>query len=101
MIVVATKLCYPFDDIERSPQCDQDPTTSKIDWEKWRNIMIEEPTAGLKRGEEIIISDTDVLGMNEKQMDDYMDWYQRTWIDDRNPRSMSQRDMCSFMLTAI
>jgi RNA polymerase I-specific transcription initiation factor RRN7 len=28
--------------------------------------------------------------MNEEKMDDYMHWYQRTWIDDRNPRSMLQ-----------
>ncbi|RDL33685.1 Ubiquitin-like protein [Venustampulla echinocandica] len=90
MIVVATKLCYPFDDIERSPQSHLDPTTSKIDWEKWRDTMIEKPAAGLKRGEEIMVTDTDVLGMNDKQMDDYMDWYQRTWMDDRNSKMAEQ-----------
>lgn len=51
--------------------------------------MAEAPTKGLKRGEEIKITDADVMKMSGKQMDDYLDWYQRTWIDDRNPKSMS------------
>ena len=50
--------------------------------------MAEAPTKGLKRGEEIKVTDADVMKMSGKQMDDYLDWYQRTWIDDRNPKSM-------------
>lgn len=50
--------------------------------------MAEAPTKGLRRGEEIKITDADVMKMSGKQMDDYLDWYQRTWIDDRNPESM-------------
>lgn len=49
--------------------------------------MAEVPTKGLKRGEEIKITDTDVMQMSGKQMDGYLDWYQRTWVDDRNPKS--------------
>jgi RNA polymerase I-specific transcription initiation factor RRN7 len=89
LIVIATKLSHPFDDIERVPYSETDPTTVKVDWAKWRKIMAEAPTKGLKRGEEIKITDADVMKMSGKQMDDYLDWYQRTWIDDRNPKSMS------------
>jgi hypothetical protein len=87
LIVIATKLSHPFDDIERAPQSEVDPTTVKVDWEKWRETMTETPTKGLKRGEEIKITDGDVMKMSGKQMDDYLDWYQQTWIDDRNPKS--------------
>lgn len=87
LIVIATKLSHPFDDIERSPQSEDDPTTVKLDWERWREIMAETPTKGLKRGTEIKVTDTDVMKMSGKQMDDYLNWYQRTWIDDRNPKS--------------
>lgn len=90
LIVVATKLSHPFDNITRHPENESDPTTIKIDWEKWRQIMAEGKTDGLRRGEEIKIKDSDVIGMNEKEMDNYMDWYQRIWIDDRNPKSMLQ-----------
>jgi RNA polymerase I-specific transcription initiation factor RRN7 len=49
--------------------------------------MAEAPSKGLKRGEEIRITDSDVMNMSGKQMDDYLDWYQQTWVDDRDPKS--------------
>jgi RNA polymerase I-specific transcription initiation factor RRN7 len=87
LIVVATKLSQPFDDTVRHPEDDSDPTTVKIDWKKWQEVMIEKPQDGLKRGEEIHVEDTDVPAMSEKQMDDYLDWYQRTWVDGNEPKS--------------
>lgn len=87
MIILATKLSHPFDDITRIPESDLDPTVLKIDWAKWRQIMSEKATEGMKRGDEIKVQDTDVLDMSEKKMDDYLDWYQRTWTDDRDPKS--------------
>ena len=49
--------------------------------------MAEAPTKGLNRGEEIKVTEADVMKMSGNKMDDYLDWYQRTWIDDRNPKS--------------
>lgn len=89
LIIIATKLSNPFDDIDRFPEDDSDPSIVRIDWSKWVRTMEERPSRGLKRGDEIKVSDTDVWSMNAKKMDDYLDWYQRTWIDDRDPKSMS------------
>ncbi|PSS25675.1 hypothetical protein M430DRAFT_48107 [Amorphotheca resinae ATCC 22711] len=90
LIVVATKLSHPFDDIVRYPEDDSDPTIVKIDWSKWQDIMIEKSPAGLKRGEEIKVTDEDVLTMSGKKLDDYLDWYQRTWIDSRAPKMSAE-----------
>jgi RNA polymerase I-specific transcription initiation factor RRN7 len=87
LIVVATKLSQPFDDISRYSVSDLDPSTVQIDWKKWAKIMAGAPTDGLRRGEEIHVADEDVLGMSEKAMDDYLDWHQRTWVDDRPHKS--------------
>lgn len=87
MVIVAVKLSHPFDDIERQPETESDPTTLKIDWEKWRHIMIERSSKRLKKGEELKITDADVLNMSNEQIDEYLEWYQRTWIDDREPKS--------------
>lgn len=46
--------------------------------------MSEEPSGGLKRGDEIKITDADVFKMTGAQMDDWMNWYHKTWIDDRD-----------------
>jgi RNA polymerase I-specific transcription initiation factor RRN7 len=88
LIVIATKLGHPFDDIDRIPETDADPTILKIDWSKWIRTMEEHPSRGLKRGEEVKVTDTDVWSMNAKKVDDYLDWYQRAWVDDRDPKSM-------------
>lgn len=87
LIVIATKLSHPFDDIDRTPESDEDPSIVKIDWSKWVRTMRERPRRGLDRGEEVKVTDTDVWNMNAKKIDDYLDWYQRTWIDDRDPKS--------------
>ncbi len=87
LIVIATKLSHPFDDINRVPQSEIDPTTVKVDWVRWRKITAEAPIKGLRRGKEIKVADADVMTMSGNQMDDYLDWYQRTWLDDRSPKS--------------
>jgi RNA polymerase I-specific transcription initiation factor RRN7 len=87
LIVVATKLGHPFDDVVRHPESESDPTTVKMDWSQWREIMVDKPQEGLKRGDEIQVEDADVASMTEKQMDHYLDWYQRTWVDSTDPKS--------------
>jgi RNA polymerase I-specific transcription initiation factor RRN7 len=87
LIVICTKLSQPFDNIPRYPDNDSDPTIARIDWSRWSTTMTEKLHRDLKRGEEIKVKDFDVWDMNAKKMDDYLDWYQRTWIDDRNPKS--------------
>ncbi|CAG8960949.1 hypothetical protein HYFRA_00002487 [Hymenoscyphus fraxineus] len=89
-IVVATKLCYPFDDIARLPYSGSDPTAMKLDWTTWSEIMIQGPSKRLRRGEELKVTDKDVLKMSDGKIDDYLDWYQRTWIDDRDPKLPKQ-----------
>ena len=93
IIVVVTKLCYPFDNIERLPQSEYDPTSLKINWGKWSDIMIPRPSKKLREGEELKVTDQDVLKMSDGKLDDYLDWYQRTWIDDREPKSMFCYDL--------
>jgi RNA polymerase I-specific transcription initiation factor RRN7 len=101
LIVVATKLSHPFDDVVRHPESDSDPTTVKIDWSKWQEIMLDKPHEGLKRGDEIHVKDVDVALMSEKQMDDYMDWYQRTWIDGAEPKSEILRLKYSYAMLTL
>lgn len=87
LIVIATKLAYPFDDTTRVPQSYSDPSAVAIDWDKWIKATRDEPPKGLKRGEEIKVMETEVWDMDAQMLDDYLDWYQQTWIDDRDPKS--------------
>lgn len=86
LTVIATKLCHPFDDILRVPESLTDSSALKIDWARWRDIMREKPVNGFRKGEQVEVTDADVFQMSEKKLDEYLDWYQRTWIDDRDPK---------------
>jgi RNA polymerase I-specific transcription initiation factor RRN7 len=86
LIVIATKLCHPFDDIVRVPESLTDSSAIRIDWDGWRDIMREKPVKGFRKGEQVEVTDADVFQMSEKKLDEYLDWYQRTWIDDRDPK---------------
>ena len=88
LIIIATKLSQPFDEVDRYPKSDSDPSVLQIDWTKWAQIMAEVPVAGLRRGQEICMADTDVQSMTGRAIDEYLDWHQRNWIDDRESKSM-------------
>ncbi|KAH8597253.1 hypothetical protein B0O99DRAFT_618376 [Bisporella sp. PMI_857] len=97
LVVVATKLSHPFDDVERHPENDSDPTVAIIDWHKWNEVMAEKPVKGLRRGEEIHVTDMNILNMSKEAMDDYMDFFQHTFLDDR-PAKMPEKILNAFPL---
>ncbi|TAQ91213.1 hypothetical protein B7494_g399 [Chlorociboria aeruginascens] len=90
LIVVATKLSQPFDDIPRHPENETDPTAIKLVWGKWRQIMSEKSSNGFKKGDQMKVTDADILSMSGKKLDEYLDWYQSTWTDDRDPKMAEQ-----------
>jgi RNA polymerase I-specific transcription initiation factor RRN7 len=88
LLVVAVRLLFPFDKVQRHPWYIHEPATQKIDWVAWARHRQElakcPPGARLARGSEIDIRDTDVFKMSQQELDSYMNWYQRTWV--REPR---------------
>lgn len=91
LIVIATKLLFPFDSdtVKRYPKDSNDPTSLRMDWTAWleakanfdntSRTAIEPGT--LPPGDEIRVTDGDILTMTDRQLDQYMDWYQRTWTN--------------------
>ncbi|KAJ5444258.1 uncharacterized protein N7458_008130 [Penicillium daleae] len=86
LIVVATKLLFPFDDLERHPATAKEPATQAINWSLWARAQTHfnrRESASGKIGKEQVIqlTDKDVLNMAPSQLDEYMDWYESNWID--------------------
>lgn len=86
LIVVATKLLFPFDDLERHPATAKEPATQAINWSLWaraQNHLINRENAdgGIGKEKVIQLTDNDVLSMAPSQLDEYMDWYESNWID--------------------
>ncbi|KAI9736039.1 MAG: Pol I core factor CF [Claussenomyces sp. TS43310] len=90
LIIIATKLAYPFDDIPRTPSGVGDPSTLSVDWKVWQQLFTDLPDKGCKRGGMIHVRQEDVFKMNGKSLDEYLDWYHKIWIDDRDPKIPQQ-----------
>jgi RNA polymerase I-specific transcription initiation factor RRN7 len=82
LVVIATKLSQPFDGVVRVPESITDPSSLTVNWEGWIKATAKAPAEGFQRGREIEITEKDVFKMSDKKLDSYLDWYQRTWIDD-------------------
>lgn len=90
LVVTATKLLFPFDShtIKRYPKDPNDPTTLRMNWSAWveakanfdNTASAADSSNSLRPGSEIHVTDNDIFEMTNHQLDQYMDWYQRTWI---------------------
>ena len=91
LLIIAVKLHHPFDNLSRSVASLKDAAVLKMNWSKWTEAYRDHKSriqAGehLVRGSEFYISEDDALEMSGEQVDDYLDWYERTWIDEDRAR---------------
>lgn len=85
LIIIATKLLFPFDELKRNPATPREPATQTVNWNEWmqaqRKFNHHEQSGGQIGKEQLMrITDEDVLGMNNSEMDQYMDWYEKDWL---------------------
>lgn len=86
LVVVSVKLLEPLDDVVRKPESIVDPASMRVRWESWKEVMAEKKVTGLKPGEEIKVREEDVFEMSGEKLDDYLNWYQKTWMDDKEDK---------------
>ena len=94
LLVIVTKLFYPIDDAKRHPYSSEDPAAQVMDWETWVSAQTKfdkKRRRGdtLEKGEAISINESDALHMTPAQLDDYMDWYDKMWIDNQRREFLS------------
>ncbi|OQE14333.1 hypothetical protein PENSTE_c036G04491 [Penicillium steckii] len=87
LIILSTKLLFPFDGLNRNPTTSKEPATQSMNWDKWveaqRRFNHHEQTGGQIGKEQMMrLTDQDVLGMNMSEIDQYMDWYEKDWLHD-------------------
>lgn len=87
LLIVAVKLYHPFDGFTRHVRSLADSAALTVDWAAWVNVQSSHSTdatgdAHLERGSEINVTERDVMNMTGEQLDEYMDWYERTFVDE-------------------
>lgn len=92
VLIIAVKLLYPFSKDLGSVRSMTDPGVLALDWEAWvtsRQTQVpgaEGETMG-GRGSEIEVTEDDIMAMTGQQTDEYLDWYERTWVDEDRAQS--------------
>lgn len=88
LIVVATKLLYPFDDLHRRLGSAADQAVLSVDWAKWVEIKrggkskAQTIKAPLTFADAMAIREEDVGEMSRRRLDQYMAFYAETWTSD-------------------
>lgn len=96
LLVIAVKIFFPFDSLERQPRSVADPGVVSLDWAEWvdaqKGYEEEVSSSGnLARGDEINVTAEKVISMSGEQLDQYLDWYEKTWIDEDGLMDHPQR----------
>lgn len=86
LVVISTKLLFPFDGMDRYAATVKEPATLAMDWHRWvqaQRAFNYHHHAGGKIGKDMLIqiTDHDVVEMNNNELDEYMDWYENSWLD--------------------
>ena len=87
LVVIAVKLYHPFDSHPRHLRSLSELGTLTIDWDIWCKSQTEyvtrhKSTGKLGRGNEVNVNEKDIMGMSGEQLDEYLDWYEKTWVKD-------------------
>lgn len=88
LVIVATKLLFPFDNVKRYPRALNDPSVQVIDWEKWAEAQSTFDRRGISQGfltngAAMQATEMDAMEMTQQQLDEYMDWYDRLFVADK------------------
>lgn len=87
-LIVCVKLFYPFDRVRRVPESASEPSAVLMDWKKWCKHMTaakkkqREGHSGFTTEELTKLQESDVFEMGADQLDQYLDFYADTFIDD-------------------
>ena len=95
ILVINTKLYHPFSGPPRHARSLADPAALAIDWPAWAAAQSVRDASlanegHLQRGTEINVTETDAMNMSSEQLDEYLDYYERTFIDHER---MEQEDV--------
>ena len=84
LVVLATKLLFPFDDRERYPRRPTELAALRMNWGAWSKARAEaaRPSDLLTYGDALQTTENDVFDMSDEKLDQYMDWYQTAFAEE-------------------
>lgn len=108
VLIVATKLLFPFDKIRRVPESSNHFAALKMDWERWQDIQKDSSIsdegnansrndAKLSFVEAYNMTENDALALHGDRLDDYIEWCATHLASEElRDRTQAQRDDAVF-----
>jgi RNA polymerase I-specific transcription initiation factor RRN7 len=96
--VVCVKLFYPFDKIRRLPKSSSEPAVSVVDWKAWCKQLSkakrnqQKPNSDFTSEEFTQLQEDDVFQLLPKQLDQYLDFYNATFLDEAETQRTKYND---------
>ncbi|KAL1881723.1 hypothetical protein Plec18167_003322 [Paecilomyces lecythidis] len=89
------ELLFPFDDVERYPESTKEPASQRLDWKNWLEAQkqfeaLTNEGGRIGKGNELLVNEKDVFDMTALQLDEYMDWYEKSWLDVRTSHPLAE-----------
>lgn len=89
LLIVAVKLYHPFDSLDRYPDSRAEPGLLVLDWKSWNESQSKYsantcPPGKICRGNEVFVTEHDIMNMSGEQLDNYLDWSEKTWVDENH-----------------
>lgn len=102
--VVCVKLFYPFDKVRRLPRSSSEPAVSVVDWKAWCMQMSkvkrnqQKPNSDFTSEEFTQLQEDDVFQLLPKQLDQYLDFYNDTFLDEAETQRTKNNDDFKYAL---
>jgi RNA polymerase I-specific transcription initiation factor RRN7 len=95
---LCVKLFYPFDKVRRAPHSSAEPTSVVMNWKQWCKHMTaakeehRESNPGFTTEEFTKLQEGDVFKLKPDQLDQYLDFYADTFLDDAEIQRTKDND---------
>nr|POE94588.1 rna polymerase i-specific transcription initiation factor rrn7 [Quercus suber] len=78
LLMMATKLLFPLDNMQRYPSSASDLSALRMDWTIWVSAFNMSESGELQRNfaANLNTSPSQIQTLSEKRLDDYLDWYE-------------------------
>jgi len=101
LLVIATKLLFPSDSQDRTPRRPIELAVLGFDWAAWnearRNMVSTRTnTTDMSYNQALRTTDIDVVSMSEDKLDQYMDWYEKVYVEEQPKDTLKQRREAGF-----
>ncbi|KAF1850743.1 uncharacterized protein K460DRAFT_361511 [Cucurbitaria berberidis CBS 394.84] len=97
-LIVCVKLLYPLDGEQCCPISSSEPTSTVLDWKVWcrqMELAKAKQRGGVERftpNELMKLEDKDVFSMRSDHLDQYLDFYADTYLDDAEVQRTKDND---------